>query len=74
MALAWKQPLTEKSTRNISYEVRATGAHSWQTYLLHVLTVLKTGCLNLLEPSEPVQAWNGIALNHYQILTKDFIH
>jgi hypothetical protein len=32
-----------------------------------VPTVLKSGSLNLLEPSGPVQAWNGIALTftHY---------
>ena len=29
---------------------------------LHVPTVLKSGSLNLLEPSGPVQACNGIAL------------
>jgi len=32
-----------------------------QPYHLHVLIVLKSGSLNLLEPSEPVQACNGIA-------------
>jgi len=29
---------------------------------LFVLTVLKSGSLNLMEPSGPVQACNGIAL------------
>ena len=32
-----------------------------RAYHLHVLTVLKTGSLNLLEASGPVQACNGIA-------------
>ena len=31
-------------------------------WYLHVLIVLKSGSLNLLEPSGPVQACNGIAL------------
>jgi len=30
--------------------------------ILHVPIVLKSGNLNLLEPSEPLQACNGIAL------------
>jgi len=34
----------------------------WQHYHLHVPIVLKSGSLNLLEPSRPVQACNGIAL------------
>jgi hypothetical protein len=38
------------------------GTHSWQPYHLRVPTVLKSGSLNLLEPSGPVQACNGIAL------------
>ena len=31
-------------------------------YHLNVLIVLKSGSLNLLEPSGPVQACNGVAL------------
>ena len=42
--------------------VNAAGAYGWQTYHLHVLFVLKSESLNLLEPSGPVQACNGIAL------------
>ena len=38
---------------------RCTGL---QPYHLHVPTVLKSGSLNLLEPSRPVQTCNGIAL------------
>jgi hypothetical protein len=40
------QPLTEMSTRNI----------------IHVLIVIKSGNLNLMAPSGPLQACNGIAL------------
>ena len=41
--------------------VKAAGALGWQPYHLHVPIVLKSGSLNLLEPSGPVQACNGIA-------------
>jgi hypothetical protein len=30
----------------------------WQPYHLHVMIVLKSGILNFLEPSGPVQGWN----------------
>ena len=42
--------------------VKAAGAYDWQPYHLHVPIVLKSGSLNLLESSGPVQACNGIAL------------
>ena len=42
--------------------VKAAGAYGWQPYHLHVPTVLKSGSLNLLKPSGPVQACNGFAL------------
>ena len=60
MALETTQPLTEMSTRNISWGVETAGALGWP-YHLHVPTVLKSGSLNLLEPSGSVQACNGIA-------------
>ena len=41
--------------------VKVAGAYGWQPYHLHVPTVLKSGSLNLLESSGPVQACNGIA-------------
>jgi hypothetical protein len=62
MALGLTQDLTEMNTRNISWGVKVAGAYGWQTYHLHVLTVLKSGSLNLLEPSGPVQACNRIAI------------
>jgi len=62
MALGLTQPLTEMSTRNISWVVKAEGAWDWQPYHLHDPIVLKSGSLNLLEPSGPVQACNRIAL------------
>jgi len=61
MAVRSTQPLIEMSTRNF-LGGKATGAYGWQLYHLHVLTVLKIGSLNLLEPYGPVQACNGIAL------------
>jgi hypothetical protein len=64
MALRSTQPLTEMSTRNISWGwgggVKAAGAYGWQPFYHHVPTVLKFGNFNHLEPSGPVQAWNGI--------------
>jgi hypothetical protein len=36
MALGSTQPLTEMSTRNISWGVKTAGASSWQPYHLHV--------------------------------------
>ena len=63
MALGLTEPLTEMSTRTISLRVKAAGALGWQPYNLHVPTVLKSGSLNLLEPSGPVQAWKGIVLH-----------
>jgi len=42
--------------------VKAASAEGWQPYQLHVPIVLKSGSLNLLEPSGPVQACNGIAV------------
>jgi len=52
MALGLTLSLTEMSTRNISWRVSAYG---WQPYHIHVQkSVLKSGSLNLLEPSRPV--------------------
>jgi hypothetical protein len=68
MALGSTQPLTEMSTRNISCRVNAAGAWGWQPYHIHVPIVLKFGRLNLLEPSGPVQACNGTALQCHPAL------
>ena len=45
----------------ISWEVKAAGAYDWQPYHLHVKFVMKSGGLNLLEPSGPLEAFTGIA-------------
>jgi hypothetical protein len=47
--------------------VKAAGAYGWQSYHLHVSIVLKSGSLNLLEPSGPVKACNGIDLPFYSM-------
>jgi hypothetical protein len=62
LALGSTQPLTEMSARNISWEVKAANAYGRQPYHLHVPIFLKSGSLNLLEPSQPLQACIGIAL------------
>jgi len=44
------------------------------TILLHVPIVLKSGSINLLEPSGPVQACNGTALhNNFNYLASEFL-
>jgi len=50
------QPLTEMSTSNVSWGVKAAGAWDWQSYRLNVPIALISGSLNLLEPSRSVQA------------------
>ena len=65
MALGSTRPLTEMSTTNISWVVNAAGAYGFQPYHIHVPIVLKSGSLNLLEPSDPIQASSGIALRFY---------
>jgi len=55
------QRLTEMSTRNISWEGKGGRYVGLTNLLLPMLTVLKSGSLNLLEPSGSVQACNGIA-------------
>ena len=62
MTLGSPQPLTEMSTRKVSWGVKAAGAYGWQPYHLHVPNVSKSGSLNLLEPSGSIQACNGIDL------------
>jgi hypothetical protein len=62
MAVELTQPLTQMSTRNISLGVKVAGAWGWQPHHLPVPTVLKSGSLNLLELSGPVQAHNGIVV------------
>jgi len=42
--------------------VKAAVAWGWQPHHLHVPNVMKSGSLNLLEPSEPLQACYGTAL------------
>ena len=61
-ALWLTQPLTEMSTRNISWGVKAAGTSGWQPYHFHVPTGLKSGSFHLLHPSGPVQVCNWIAL------------
>jgi hypothetical protein len=60
MDLGLTQPLTKMSTRRAD-----------KPYHLHVPTVLKSGSLNFLEPSAPVQACYGIALPHKDIISKE---
>jgi hypothetical protein len=63
MALGLTQPLTEMGTRNISWGgVKVARCIGLQPYHLYVPTVLKSGSINLLESSGPLQACNGTVL------------
>jgi len=64
MTLGLIEPLTEMSTTNIFWGVKADGAKCWQLNQLHVANVLKP--LNILEPSGPVQARKGISLTFWR--------
>ena len=70
MPLGSNQPLSEMNTRNISWGIKAAGAWGWQPYHLHVPIVLKSGSLNLLEPSGPVHVCTGIAVPY--LLSQSF--
>ena len=60
MALGLTQFVIEISTRNISWGGKGGRCVGLKPYHLHVSIVLKSGSLNLLETSGPVQACNGI--------------
>jgi hypothetical protein len=62
MTLKSTEPLTEISTRIISWGVKATGVYGWQPYRLYVPIVSISENLNLLQLSVLVQACTGIAL------------
>ena len=64
MALGSNQPLTEMSTRDIFCGVKEAGELGWKPNHFHVRIASKSGSLNLLDPSGPVQACTGVAL-HY---------
>jgi len=68
LALGLTQPLTEMSTRNISWGIKAAGAKGWQPCQFHVPIVLKSGRLNIVEHSGSVQTSNGVALPLYLTL------
>jgi hypothetical protein len=57
MALGLIQPLTEMSTRNFSLEGKGG-----QCFGLTLPFCLEIGSLKLLEPSGPIQVYNGIVL------------
>ena len=66
MDLGSTQLLTEMSTRNISWVIKAAGAYGWQRYHLHVPTVLKLGASNSWNPqglSRPVMGLLYVSFN-----------
>ena len=60
MALRLTQPLTETSTRNISWGGKGGQCIGLTTLPPSCAECLKCGSLNLLEAHGPVQACNGI--------------
>ena len=54
--------------------VKAAGVWSWQLYHLHMPIVLKSGSLNLLELSGPVQGFLLNCINNEFYATKDEWH
>jgi hypothetical protein len=54
-SLGSTQTLMEMGFRNISWTVRAAVAYDWQPYHLRVPIVSKSGSLNFLSPSSPIQ-------------------
>ena len=64
MALGSTHPLTNMSTRCISWGIKAAGAYGWKLCHLRVPTVWKVWKPLPPQPWGPVQGWTGIAL-HY---------
>ena len=63
MALGSTQPLTEMSTRSISWGSKDGRCVKLKTLPPSCAVFTKSGSLNFLEPSGSVQACNGIALH-----------
>ena len=68
MALELIQPLNRKEYQEYCLRVKVAGGQGRQSYHFHVPIVLKSGSLNLLEPSGSVQASNGVALPLQSVL------
>ena len=60
MALGFTQTLNKNVYQEYFLGVKSTGAYIWQPYHIHVPMVLKSGSLNLLENSGPLQAYKGL--------------
>jgi hypothetical protein len=76
MALGSTRPLTEMSTRNISWGLKAAGALGWQLYHIHVPTVMKSGSHNTRNSQGLSRSVQGL-LYHYltlkQYQTSDYV-
>ena len=66
MALGSTQLLTEMSTRNIFWGLKAAGAQGWQSYHINISIALKAGSLNLLATSGLVQAYTRVVLLEFK--------
>ena len=68
MALGFDSASNRNEYQEYFLGVKAAGAWGWQPYHFYVPTVLKSGNLNILEPSGSFQACNGIDLPALPIL------
>jgi len=73
MALGSTQPLTEMSTRSISWGYRRP-VRKADNLPTSCAVVTKSGSLNFLEPSGPLQAGNGTALPLPLCVDRPFDH
>ena len=70
MALGSTQPLTEMSTRSISWEWKGARCVRLTTLPPSCAVVMKSGNFNFLEPSEPLQACNGTPRRQLEVNVK----
>ena len=73
MALRSTQPVTEMITGSISWGVKSGRYVRLTTLPPSCAVVMKSGSLKFLEPSGPVQAYNGTALPLLLLCSYTFI-
>jgi len=68
IALGSIQLLKEMSTRRIEWGIKVAGAWGWQSYHLHMPSVVKSGSLSVLESSGSLQACTWIAFTGHNMM------
>ena len=64
VALEVNYPLTEMSTRHISWGIKAAGAQGWQPYHLHVPIFMKSGSLTSWNPQDLSRPVLGVSVSY----------